>query len=46
SLHKHLDVTTKEVTEQEFAVFAALDFELYLPTSEFMPHFERIFTTL
>ncbi|KAF0546651.1 cyclin-like protein [Gigaspora margarita] len=46
SLHKHLDVTTKEITEQEFAVFAALDFELYLPTSEFMPHFERIFTTL
>ncbi|CAG8495780.1 2091_t:CDS:10 [Dentiscutata erythropus] len=46
SLHKHLDVTTKEITEQEFAVFAALDFELYLPTSEFMPHFERLFTTL
>ncbi|RIB06968.1 hypothetical protein C2G38_2252924 [Gigaspora rosea] len=46
SLHKHFDVTTKEITEQEFAMFAALDFELYLPTSEFMPHFERIFTTL
>ncbi|CAG8482832.1 12566_t:CDS:10 [Acaulospora morrowiae] len=43
SLHKHLDVTPKEVTEQEFSVFASLDFELYLPTSEFMPHLERIF---
>ncbi|RHZ81166.1 hypothetical protein Glove_123g39 [Diversispora epigaea] len=46
SLHKHLELTTKEITEQEFSVFSSLDFELYLPPSEFMPHFDRIFNML
>ncbi|CAG8500384.1 10957_t:CDS:10 [Diversispora eburnea] len=43
SLHKHLELTTKEIIEQEFSVFSSLEFELYLPPSEFMPHFDRIF---
>ncbi|CAB4411874.1 unnamed protein product [Rhizophagus irregularis] len=43
SLHKHLDVTIKDITDNEFSVFAHLDFELYLPMQEFMPHFERLF---
>ncbi|GES92769.1 CDK5 and ABL1 enzyme substrate 2 isoform X2 [Rhizophagus clarus] len=46
SLHKHLDVTIKDITDNEFSVFAHLDFELYLPMHEFMPHFERLFQTI
>ncbi|RIA98977.1 hypothetical protein C1645_731187 [Glomus cerebriforme] len=46
SLHKHLDVTIKDITDNEFSVFAHLDFELYLPTQEFMPHFEQLVRTL
>ncbi|CAG8466172.1 10230_t:CDS:10 [Ambispora leptoticha] len=46
SLHKHLDVSEKEIKEHEFSVFASLQFELYVPRNEFMPHFHRIFETL
>ncbi|CAI2163259.1 7328_t:CDS:10 [Funneliformis geosporum] len=45
SLHKYLDVTIKDITDKEFSVFAHLDFELYLSTQEFMPHFDRLFQT-
>lgn len=37
---------SKEVREHEFAVFADLEFNLYIPSREFMPHFERIFQVL
>ncbi|CAG8529231.1 17580_t:CDS:10 [Funneliformis caledonium] len=46
ALHKNLDVTIKDITDKEFSVFANLDFELYLSTQEFMPHFDRLFQTL
>ncbi|CAG8492932.1 2916_t:CDS:10 [Ambispora gerdemannii] len=46
SLHKHLEVSEKEIKEHEFSVFASLQFELYVPQNEFMPHFHRIFETL
>lgn len=41
-----LDVDSKEIHEHEFAVFADLEFNLYVPKREFMPHFERIFSHL
>ncbi|KAG9292829.1 hypothetical protein G9A89_016191 [Geosiphon pyriformis] len=46
SLHKHLEVSEKEIKQHEFSVFAWLKFELYVPRKEFMPHFERIFSVL
>lgn len=41
-----LDVDSEEIHEHEFAVFADLEFNLYVPRREFMPHFERIFNHL
>lgn len=41
-----LDVDAEEIHEHEFAVFADLEFNLYVPRREFMPHFERIFNHL
>ncbi|ORZ40086.1 hypothetical protein BCR44DRAFT_1386649 [Catenaria anguillulae PL171] len=35
-------VSVKDMRDNEFAVFAQLEFNLYLPQHEFMPHFERI----
>ncbi|ORY07826.1 cyclin-like protein [Basidiobolus meristosporus CBS 931.73] len=46
SVNRVLEVTPKELREQEFAVFTALDFNLYLPRNDFMAHFERIFNQL
>ncbi|CDS03675.1 hypothetical protein LRAMOSA01076 [Lichtheimia ramosa] len=46
AIDDELDVDSKEVREHEFAVFADLEFNLYIPTSEFMPHFERIFQAM
>ncbi|CAO3675691.1 unnamed protein product [Umbelopsis vinacea] len=37
-----LDIDSEEIREHEFAVFADLEFNLYVPRREFMPHFERI----
>ncbi|KAG1150764.1 hypothetical protein G6F37_006246 [Rhizopus arrhizus] len=37
-----LGVDSKEIHQHEFAVFADLQFNLYVPKREFMPHFERI----
>ncbi|KAG2200458.1 hypothetical protein INT47_011438 [Mucor saturninus] len=42
TIHAELNVNSKDVRDYEFAVFADLDFNLYVPISEFMPHFERI----
>ncbi|KAF9930607.1 CDK5 and ABL1 enzyme substrate 1 [Modicella reniformis] len=39
---KHMDVSAKDVKEHEFQVFSLLDFNLYLPRQEFLPHFEQI----
>ncbi|KAI7878684.1 hypothetical protein K492DRAFT_132420 [Lichtheimia hyalospora FSU 10163] len=46
AIDDELDVDSKEVRDHEFAVFADLEFNLYIPTSEFMPHFERIFQAM
>lgn len=41
-----LGVSAEEIHEHEFAVFADLEFDLYVPRREFMPHFERILSHL
>jgi hypothetical protein len=45
-LSKTFGIPAKEIREHEFSLFAALEFNLYLPLHEIVPHFERIFTTL
>ncbi|OAD01057.1 cyclin, partial [Mucor lusitanicus CBS 277.49] len=42
AMDDELDVDAEEIHEHEFAVFADLEFNLYVPRREFMPHFERI----
>jgi len=39
---KHMDVSAQEILEREFAIYAALEFALYLPFSEVAPHLQRI----
>ncbi|KAF9207230.1 CDK5 and ABL1 enzyme substrate 1 [Haplosporangium sp. Z 27] len=39
---KHMYVMAKDIKDQEFQVFALLEFNLYLPRQEFLPHFEQI----
>ncbi|KAG1147623.1 hypothetical protein G6F37_003915 [Rhizopus arrhizus] len=46
AMDDELDVDIKEIHEHEFAVFADLEFNLYVAKKEFMPHFERIFNHL
>ncbi|KAI8642784.1 hypothetical protein BD408DRAFT_415931 [Parasitella parasitica] len=46
AMDDELDVDAEEIHEHEFAVFADLEFNLYVPRREFMPHFERIFNHL
>ncbi|KAI1297404.1 CDK5 and ABL1 enzyme substrate 1 [Mortierella claussenii] len=41
-MSKHMDVSAKDIKEHEFQVFSLLDFNLYLPRQEFLPHFEQI----
>ncbi|CAM0142340.1 unnamed protein product [Umbelopsis sp. WA50703] len=42
AIDDELDIDADEIWEHEFAVFADLEFNLYVPRREFMPHFERI----
>ncbi|KAI7869350.1 cyclin-like protein [Spinellus fusiger] len=46
AMDDQLDVDSEEVRENEFMVFTDLEFNLFLPRHEYMPHFERIFKTL
>ncbi|CAO3587517.1 unnamed protein product [Absidia cylindrospora] len=46
AIDDELNEDSEEIHEHEFAVFADLEFNLYIPRREFMPHFERIFTHL
>ncbi|CAO3619590.1 unnamed protein product [Cunninghamella echinulata] len=46
AIDDEFDIDSKEVHEHEFAVYADLEFNLYIPRREFMPHFEQIFTHL
>lgn len=41
-----LGIDAEEIHEHEFAVFADLEFNLYVPRRQFMAHFERIFNQL
>ncbi|KAF7721502.1 CDK5 and ABL1 enzyme substrate 2 [Apophysomyces ossiformis] len=46
AIDDELNEDAEEVHGHEFAVFADLEFDLYIPRREFMPHFERIFNEL
>lgn len=46
AIDDELNIDAKEIHEHEFAVFADLEFNLYVPRREFMPHFERILSHL
>ncbi|KAI9276331.1 hypothetical protein BC943DRAFT_332999 [Umbelopsis sp. AD052] len=46
AIDDELDIDSEEILEHEFAVFADLEFNLYVPRREFMPHFERICSEL
>ncbi|KAI8364658.1 uncharacterized protein BYT42DRAFT_506137 [Radiomyces spectabilis] len=46
TMDDELDVDSEAIREHEFAVFADLEFNLYVPRREFMPHFDRIFSML
>ncbi|KAF9423622.1 CDK5 and ABL1 enzyme substrate 1 [Podila epigama] len=42
TMNKHMDVSVKDIKENEFQVFSLLDFNLYIARQEFLPHFEQI----
>jgi len=44
-LNKIMDVSPKEIRENEFNVFVALEFVLYVPLWDIRPHFERLVTS-
>ncbi|KAH8556058.1 hypothetical protein BGW37DRAFT_419827 [Umbelopsis sp. PMI_123] len=46
AIDDELDIDSEEILEHEFAVFADLEFNLYVPRREFMPHFVRICSDL
>ncbi|KAI8049668.1 hypothetical protein BDF22DRAFT_698147 [Syncephalis plumigaleata] len=46
AIARHMEVTVKQLREQEFSIYAALGFNLCIAPHEFMPHFERIFAQL
>ncbi|KAI9594402.1 hypothetical protein BDF19DRAFT_444708 [Syncephalis fuscata] len=46
AIARFMEVTVKQLREQEFSIYAALGFNLYISPREFMPHFERIFSQL
>ncbi|KAI7868065.1 hypothetical protein BDF14DRAFT_1881164 [Spinellus fusiger] len=45
-IEDQLGIDAEEVHQHEFAVFADLEFLLYIPKYEYMPHFERIIQVL
>ncbi|KAL0082430.1 cyclin [Phycomyces blakesleeanus] len=46
AIDDELNIDSEEIKKHEFAVFADLEFNLFIPRREFMPHFERIFKIL
>ncbi|EPZ32854.1 hypothetical protein O9G_004297 [Rozella allomycis CSF55] len=42
-LSKSFDISIKEIKENEFLIFTALEFNLQIPPEEYISHFERIF---
>lgn len=46
SLGDHLDTSKNEILSNEFRVFVDLEFKLHILEEEYLPHFERIFSSL
>ncbi|KAI8878515.1 cyclin-like protein [Backusella circina FSU 941] len=46
AISAEFNISSKDIKENEFPVFADLEFNLYIPRREFMPHLERIFQIL
>lgn len=46
AVDKHLDVSERELRVVEFTTFVELEFNLFLPRPEFIPHLERILNDL
>ncbi|KAJ2722095.1 hypothetical protein GGI07_003537 [Coemansia sp. Benny D115] len=46
AIQRRFEVSSKAVLDKEFSVFAELDFCLWVPRREFMPHFLRMFEVL
>ncbi|KAI7828427.1 hypothetical protein BX661DRAFT_14189 [Kickxella alabastrina] len=46
AIQRRFEVSSKSILDQEFSVFAELDFSLWVPRREFMPHFLRMFEVL
>jgi hypothetical protein len=45
-MEKELCITAKEIRDNEFPSFVALEFSLHLPKEEYMAHLERIIAQL
>ncbi|KAJ2408795.1 hypothetical protein J3F80_001803 [Coemansia sp. RSA 2526] len=43
AIQRRFEVSTNSILDHEFSVFAELDFSLWVPCREFMPHFLRMF---
>ncbi|KAF9585926.1 CDK5 and ABL1 enzyme substrate 1 [Lunasporangiospora selenospora] len=42
TMTKYMEISSKDIKEHEFQVFSLLEFNLYIPRQEFLPHFEQI----
>lgn len=42
AMENELEIPAKEVLVHEFSIYAALEFTLFLPLNEIVPHLERI----
>ncbi|KAJ3357695.1 hypothetical protein HDU83_004850 [Entophlyctis luteolus] len=42
TIERVMEISPREVFQQEFGVFVALEFTLFVPVWQFMPHMERI----
>ncbi|KAJ2598062.1 18S rRNA pseudouridine methyltransferase [Coemansia sp. RSA 1721] len=46
AIQRRFEVSSNSILDQEFSVFAELDFSLWVPRREFMPHFLRMFEVI
>ena len=46
AMEKHLGVSDSQIREHEFAIFVQLDFNLFIPPEEYLPHLDRILMAL
>ncbi|KAI9506146.1 hypothetical protein GGI26_005404 [Coemansia sp. RSA 1358] len=45
-IQRRFEVSADSILDQEFSVFAELEFSLWVPRREFMPHFLRMFEAI